>query len=913
MTGGPAETAVVGREAELAALARLRAEAGSGEPAVLVVDGEAGAGKTTLLAAAAAQARADGWDVLATRGIEAEATLAYAGLAGWSHPLREHLGSLPLAQREALDVALGRSANGGGGDRFLVGAALLTALAAAAEEAPRLVLVDDAPWVDRESLEALLFAARRLTRDRVAVVVARRRDAVVAAGVGDLPVLLLAGIDVEAAQRLLGDRAAPAVVGRLHAATGGNPLALTECARALSPAQLAGAASLPDALPVGGRLLETYATRVAALDVGARRALLLAAACTDDDAVPVLAALAHEGLRPDECVTATGDLLVEEGGRLAFRHPLVRAAVWGAAPYAERRSAHRALAAVLPRGSARTWARAAAVDGYDDDVAGELAALAESERSRRGYAAACDAGTRAARLTPDVERAAAWLALAGEDAVDAGDDERARALAREVLALSDAAEPRARALVAMGRVEETQGTSERARDLFAQAAATASGRLLTRTLVELAHISYVIGDVDAITAAAERADREADRADPEQGMQRDYLVGMATVLSGDPVAAADPLGRALAALEGEPALRDDPRHTLVSLLVARWALDPALAVPFAERRLAQARALGALGVLAPTLSMLAGGYAMLGDHRRAYALAGEAVALLDTLGYRTETGVAHEMLAVECAARGRHDAAAAALERARESVETAGFDRHVPHLARAVAFCAVCREDWPAVVDVLEDQVRRHGGVGDYLEPLGVTPDLVDAYLALGRTTDAREAALAYAAANPDPPRLLAGVVHRCLGQTAASAAEARTAFARAVELDGDPVTFAAARTRLAFGRYLRRAGARVESRTHLRAAGRAFEEMDLVLWADRAAAELAASGDRRTPRSALGTALTAQETNVALLVAEGKTNAEVAAALFLSPRTVEHHLGAVLRKKGLRSRTQLAASLARG
>lgn len=911
MTGGP-ETAVVGRDAELAALARLRGEAGAGAPAVLVVDGEAGAGKSTLLAAAAAQARADGWDVLATRGVEADAALAYAALAGWSQPLHAHLGSLPPAQRAALEGALGTGA-GGGGDRFLVGAALLTALAAAAEEAPRLVVVDDAQWVDRESLEALLFAARRLTRDRVAVVVARRRDASVSAGVDDLPVLPLDGVDLEAARRMLGDRAAPAVVGRLHAATGGNPLALTECARALSPAQLTGAASLPEVLPVGRRLVEAYAARASGLDAGARRALLLAAACADDDAVPVLAALTREGLRPDECVTATGGLLVEEGGRLVFRHPLVRTAVWGAAPYADRRSAHRALAAVLPRGPARTWALAGSVGGYDDDVAGELAALAESERARRGFAAACDAGTRAARLTPDVERAAQWLSLAADDAVDAGDDERARALARDVLARSEAPEPRARALAALGRVEETQGTTVGARDLLAQAAASARGRLLTRTLVELAHLSYVIGDVDAIAAAAERVDLEADRADPEQAMHRDYLVGMAAVLTTGPAAAAEPLGRALAALEGEPTLRDDPRHTLVALLVARWALDPAVAVPFAERRLAQARARGALGVLAPTLSMLAGGYAMLGDHRRAYALAGEAVALLDTLGYRTETGVAHEMLAVECAARGRHDAAAAALDRARASVETAGFDRHVPHLARAVAFCAMCREDWPAVVDVLEDQVRRNGGVGAFLEPLGVTPDLVDAYLALGRSADAREAALAYAAANTDPPRLVAGVVHRCLGQTAATPAEARAELARAVELDGDPVTFDAARTRLAFGRYLRRAGARVESRTHLRAAARAFEEMDLVLWADRAAGELAASGDRRTPRSALGTALTAQETNVALLVAEGMTNAEVAAALFLSPRTVEHHLGAVLRKKGLRSRTQLAASLARG
>lgn len=905
------ETAVVGRSAELDALERLRAGAGTGAPAVVVLDGEAGSGKTALLRAAALAARGEGWDVLAAGGIDADAHLAHAGLAGLVTGIRDHLPAVPAVRRDALEAALGGRPGGASGDRFLIGAAVLSLLAEAAAATPRLVLVDDAQWLDRGSLDALLFAARRLTHDRVAFVIARRRGAGVPARLDDLPVIAVDGLDPNAATRLLAGRVLPAVVDRLHAGTGGNPLALLECARRLSPAQRSGAAPLPTVLPVGSRLVTAFVDRIDALDDGARRALLLMAARDGDAAAPVLAALAAEGIDADACLTAARDLVDDDGARLAFAHPLVRSAVWEGSTPAERRSAHRALARVLPPGPARTWASAAAVDGYDDGVAADLAALADSERARRGYAAAGEAAARAARLTTDPDRAAVLLAFAAEDAFLAGDGARALEVAGEVLAASPTAEPRARALATLAAVEQYTGRADRARDLFTEAATTATGRLLTRTLVDLAHISYVIGDFASIEAAAARADRDAEREDPEQAMHRDYLVGMAAVLAGEPEKGAEPLGRALTALETEPTLRGDPRHLLVALLVSRWQLDPGVAAPFAARRIAEARALGALGVLAPALSLMSGGMAMLGDHRSAYAFAGEAATLLDALGYATEPGIAHEMLAVESAARGRHEEAERSLARARGSVITAGFPPDVPHLARAVAFCALCAGRWDDVVAVLEDQIARNGGVGDYLEPLGVAPDLIEAYLALNRAADARALARDYAAANPTPPRLLAGVIHRCLAQTASRREEARAEFERAVVVDADSGTFEAARTRLAFGRFLRKSGERIEARAHLTAAAQAFDRMDLSLWVERAEVELAATGSRRTPRRALDVALTAQETNVALLVARGMTNAEVAAALFLSPRTVEHHLGAVLRKKGLRSRTELAAALA--
>jgi DNA-binding CsgD family transcriptional regulator len=235
-----------------------------------------------------------------------------------------------------------------------------------------------------------------------------------------------------------------------------------------------------------------------------------------------------------------------------------------------------------------------------------------------------------------------------------------------------------------------------------------------------------------------------------------------------------------------------------------------------------------------------------------------------------------------------------------------------PHLARVVATCALCAGDLETVVEVLEDQIARFNGVGAFLEPLGVAPDLVEAYLVLGRDADARELSARFRAAQPDPvlPQV-AAMVARCEALGAADTPWAEASFARAIALH-EPSTdrLESARTRLLLGMRLRRAGRRVDARAHLDAARREFAAMDLTLWAERARAELAATGERAHTRERTGESLTSQETRVALLVARGLTNREVAAALFLSPKTVEHHLGAVLRKRGLRSRTELARSL---
>ena len=903
----------VGRDSELARLADLLDRAGSGDPAAVVLRGESGCGKTHLLNVLAARAGADGWKCLHVQGVESEAVLSGAGLLSLLSPLRGSLREVPEAQAEAVSAALGWGPASGFGDRFLVGAGTLSLLAVESSRTPLFISVDDVQWVDAESAAAVAFAVRRLGHDRIAVAMTHRVGLPLPVPLDDLEVIAVEGLAPGAARTLLGPGFSADVVARLVSETAGNPLALRECQRVLSRAQRAGAAPLPPALPVPDRLREVFDDELGDLSPAAWRAVVLCAASSDQDAGPLLAALAAEGLEPGTCLAEAGQVLIARAGVLTFRHPMLRSATWERASGSERASAHSALAAVITDRAARAWHRAEATPGQDGTLAEELAAVADADRSRRGFGAASRAMERAARLTPNLVRRGDWLATATEDAYVAGDADRVRRLAAEVLGCDVGGDSRARALVALGLLEWSHGPFSRARELFEQAAGLATGRLLVRTLSDLFHTCYLLDDTEGMTAAADRAAMVADRADPEQAMLSAYLPGAARVVEGRADLGVPLVNRAVELLESDPGLRDDPRHLVVSLLCARWLMDPSSALSYADRRINGAREAGALGVLATGLSLLAGGLTWLGDHVRAYAYAGEAVELLEALGITADPGVAYEAAATESACRGLHDEARRLLDRARVNVAVNGFDQMPPHLARAVALCALCRGDLAEVVDVLEDQVARFNGVGRYLEPLGVAPLLVEAYLGLGRHDDARALTARFGAAQSDQPYPhVAAMVARCEGLVASELDDAVLAFERSLALHtAQPERLEVARTRLLYGMRLRRGGRRVDARVHLEAARREFVAMDLTFWAERAAQELASTGERVQTRVATREPLTSQETRVALLVAQGLKNREVAAVLFLSPKTIERHLGAVLRKRGLRSRTELARALA--
>ncbi|SDD50250.1 Response regulator containing a CheY-like receiver domain and an HTH DNA-binding domain [Geodermatophilus telluris] len=903
---------LVGRAAELERVDRLLDGARGGRPGLLVVEGDAGVGKTAVLQAAAARAR--GFGQVTARGVESEAALPHAALGELLGPLRPLLGEVPPGQAAALAAALGWGPADVPGDRHLVAAGTLSLLAAAALRAPLLVVVDDLQWVDPESAAAVLFAARRVHGDRTAVLLARRPGADPPAGAS---VLRLADLDPAAVAELLAGAVAGPVARRLGERLGGNPLALLEVAGALSAGQRAGREPLPATLPAGPVLTAALEPELAALPPGARLAVLLLAAADDGRAGTVAAALARAGTDAEAALDAAEDrrVVVRSGDALGFRHPVLRSLVWSRAAPADRRRAHLLLAETARTGDddARTWHRALATTGPDEALAGELAALAGRVRGRRGASAASAALERAAALTRDATRAAELLAAAVRDAAVGGDAARARSLAERVLRAEAPAAARAEVLHVLGRVEQDTGSVPAARDLLQAAAGLATGRTAAWVLADLALVQHRLGDVAGMQATARRASAATDDPDPLQRALAAWVTGMAAVHRGDPGTGRSHLQRALDTAEAHAGSRADPRLLPLLTLAVGWLPDPLAAVPVVERRLREVRDVGALGVLVAVLAMTAHGRAhLLGDHAGAFADAGEAVELAGQLGYVADAAPALELLAWEYAARGRHEEAAAHLERARALVVRAGTAGVAAHLALTAAACALCRGDPAGAARLLEERRAVDGGAGALGEPLGIAPLLVETWQALGRQAEAAALAEDYARASRPALPATAALVARCRALACPDDAAATVLFERALAAHGQaPDRFEEAHTRLLFGERLRRSGQRTRAREELTAAADAFAAADMAYWAGRAEGELAATGRTARPRRPLPEEpLTPQETRIAVLAARGASNREIAAELFLSPKTVEHHLGSVYRKRGLRSRVQLARLL---
>lgn len=876
----------------------------AGGSRTLLLTGEPGIGKSALLEAARSSAAA--FTCLSCSGAEPEASLAHAGLLQLLTPLRRLIHEVPDGQAAALASALGWESTGRAADRFLVGAATLSLLGAAAADGPVLVLVDDLHWVDRESAEAIAFAARRLTGDAVAFVLNGRDGELAPELTHGFATLRIGGLSEAEAAELMPADVSRAVAVRLHASTGGNPLALLEVAGRLSPAERAGAAPLPDPLPVGALLHTVYDTSLSGLPRDIRAALLLIAL----DPVGAVAMGLQNAL--DEA-TKFGALVVDRSG-LRFRHPLLRSAVLRLAGPQELRAAHETLAAQYPPDSpAHARHRAAATSGIDEELATALARAAAEDRSRSGYAAASADLERSAALTGDPEAAAARLSDAAQDAFLAGDLTRTRTLAERVLDSTSTGEARGHAVFTLGMLEQYAGSVVRAADLMAQACTMLRGAELVDALTERSLIAFRLSDTAVIAECATRMEAEADTEDPAQRLRARFTIGLARFLAGDYEVASAMLAE-LTDLALSEDLREDPRALVLMALASALSGTVEEALRRGSSRVDDLRRRGAVGVLVQLLTVTAAAHAMLGDHTRAFAEAGEAVELAECLGYVADAALAVEQLAWQSAARGFHDDARVALERARGMLDRAETTSAAAHHALTAAFCALCRDELDEVAGLLETRLRIDGGLGAMGEPLGVAPLLVEAYVGLGRTQDAIDLTqrLTAVTRSASPPEMVA-LLRRSQGLTASDPDESQALFSRALAIFADhPDPFENARTLLLGGSRLRRDGRRVAAREHLAAAHRAFETMGLTRWADVTSAELRATGANPRPRST-GTdeSLTSQETRVALLVAEGRSNKEVAAALFLSPKTIERHLGNVFRKKGFRSRAELARAFA--
>ena len=906
----------LGRDEELARIRTLLDAASEGLAGCIVIEGEPGIGKTTLLDAAAEMAT--GFRCLSTTGIEAEAVLGHAALLELLGPLQDRLADVPGAQADALASAMGWGPANAVAERFLVAAGTLSLLAATAERTPVLVLVDDLHWVDRASTEALLFAARRLRFDAVAFLFAVRSGSATPELLAGLPVLALGGLPSAVAAELLPGSIAAGVVDRLVNGTQGNPLALVEVGRELTAAQRVGASPLPDPLPVGDRLQRAYESLLGGLPAESQRAVLLCALNMQASTAALVAAIGQSG---GDAAAALDDaeqrgILIRDGPGLRFRHPLLRTAAVRRATPAERRSAHRALAAALSGDAARSvraWHLAEAALGPDNELADDLVEIAEQSRIRNGYAQSSVVIERAALLTSHPELASERLAVALGDAFMAGDVKRTRALAARVLDSPASPRTRAQALFNLGMLEQYAGSVPRAAELLAAAADMSDGKLRVWALAELCTVQFRLNDLVGIGATASRLAAVAADTDPEQRLLSCFTSGVALSLGGDPETGGVLLAE-VERLVTSPPLNDDPRMLTYLAITASFLGHVRWAVTQGQPRVDQARSRGAVGILVPVLSLIAAGRAWIGDHAGAFADAGEAAELGEQLGYAADTAVAVEMLAWQSAARGRHEEAKLALARARALTDRAGTTSVHAHHAITAAFCALSRGAPAEAAALLEERIVADGGVGSLGEPLGVAPLLVEAYVALDRKEDAAALAARYAAETPKPTTSQTqALVARCRALAAEDEETATKAFEAALAAHTDDTdVFEAARTRMLYGEMLRRAGLRIAARIQLRAALDAFTAMDLTAWARRATGELAATGaTARSRRLLTSEPLTSQETRVAILVARGLSNREVAAALFLSPKTIEHHLGSVFRKRGFRSRTELARALA--
>jgi AAA ATPase domain len=663
--------ALVGRERECASIDRLFEVVARGESSSLVLRGEAGIGKTALLQYAEEQGA--GSTVLRTAGVEAEADLAFAGLHGLLRPILDKLGELPEAQSAALAGALGLAPSSGA-DRLLMSAATLSMLAAAADEVPVLCLVDDVQFLDAASAEALLFSARRLAAEPVALIFAAREGAGRAFAAPGLPELSLEGLGGAAATRLVATSApaaTDAVRDWLLAQAAGNPLALLELPRSLSAAQLQGRARLPETTPLTTRLRSAFIQRIDGLDHPTRTALLIAALDDEGEAATVLSAAKQAGLPDDALDSAEAAGLVRVGdGGIVFRHPLVRSALVESSTDSQRRGAHAALAAALgaaAQGDRRVWHQALAALAADEQIAEALEASAWRSRARAGHASAATAFARAAELSVDEARRIGRLAAAAEAAWAAGQPERARELIARAIPLATG-EARVRLLHLRGVIEARTGDVRTGVAVLLEAAGASGGGSLTLELLsEATEAASYAGEYAQAAMIGARAGGIEPASETDR-FRVASLTGMAAELGGEHRRAAPLLEEAIERVEQ----LEDPRALIWTSYFATTGGTHGDGLPWANRAVAIARERALLDVLPVALWRQAAGLLGQGRFNLASAAAEEGLRLASDFGDSWGASWNLATLALADAFRGDESRARAHAAEAVELATTSG-------------------------------------------------------------------------------------------------------------------------------------------------------------------------------------------------------------------------------------------------
>jgi DNA-binding CsgD family transcriptional regulator len=841
--------------------------------------------------------------------------LAYAGLQQLCAWFLDRLDNLPGPQRDALGTAFGLR-DGPAPNRFLVGLAVLSLLSDLAEDRPLVCVVDDAQWLDAASAQALAFVARRLGAESVGLVFAVREPTGERLFEG-LPELAVRGLDDRDAHELL----ATVVTGpldervrdRIVAETRGNPLALIELPRGWAPAALAGGFGLSDDPALSGRIEQSYQERLAPLPPSTRLLLLAAAAEPVGDPVLVWRAAAELGIGPDAAAPAAGIGLIDSGAQLRFGHPLVRSAVKAAAAPEERHRVHRALADATDADvdpDRRAWHLAHATAGLDEDVAAELERSAGRARARGGLAAGAAFHERAAELTPDPRRRAQRALLAATSKHQAGANDAAlRLLAMAEAGPLDELE-RARSQLLHAQITFTMTRGNDAPPLLLQAA-----RRLEPLDSKLARETYL--EAFAAALSTDRLVRGWDAREvaaavlaaawePSTRTNDLLLEGLALLTRDGYAAGASALTVALRAFRDEP-LSDEEglRWLWVAIHVARGLGDYEAWDELTARHLELARRAGAFSLLPVALSDRVVVELASGRLGLATSLAAEADAVLEA----TNNHLIPRASIMLDNWRGR-GAEAPALTEARE--------RNHQRRGEGLQLAA---NAWGSVM--------RYNGLGRYEEALGAAERIAEQPRGMGLwIRDSFE--FVEAAVRSGHPERAAEPLARlhemaraagtewALGSYARSAAllaEGATAerfYRDAIEhLSRIPGAETTARAHLLYGEWLRREHRRIDAREQLRIAHTMLSEMGMEAFAERARRELLATGETVRKRTVETLdELTPQEGQVARLAADGRTNPEIGAQLFLSPRTVEWHLSKVFSKLGIGSRKELRSAL---
>ncbi|MCU1428780.1 MAG: ATP-dependent transcriptional regulator, MalT-like, LuxR family [Actinomycetia bacterium] len=893
-------------------LDRLLEAVRGGESRVLVVRGEPGVGKTALLEYVDGQA--SGCRVARAAGVQSEMELAFAALHQLCAPMLDHLERLPAPQRDALSTAFGLT-SGAAPARFLVGLAVLGLLSDVAEEGPLVCLVDDAQWLDRASLQALEFVARRLLAESVALVCAARQSGTDEPLAGS-PELVVRGLTHGDARALLGS-----VIGwpldervrdRIIAETRGNPLALLELPRGLTPANLAGGFGLPSAQALPRRIEDSFQRRLAALPPKTQRLLLLAAADPVGESALVWRAADRLGIGIEAADAAESEGLLEFDTRVTFRHPLVRSAIYRSASPAARREVHRALAeATDPQldPDRRAWHRAHAAPGPDEDIASELEYSAGRAQARGGLAAAAAFLERSAALTPEPSRRAERALTAAGAQAQAG----AFDAALQLLAAAEAGPlgelERARADLLRGQIAFASSRGSDAPPLLLKAA-----RRLEPLDVELSRETYL----EALSAAAYagslatggdlREAAEAARTAPPtaQPVGADDLLldGLALLITEGHAAAAPTLKQALNEFGSDDVSADDAVRWIWLAVPAAQALwDDKSWGLLSTRHVQLARDAGALGVLPMAFTQRAGMHLYEGDFAAAALLIEEAGAITEATGIQLAP---YAPLAL-AAFRGQERQASALIETTTRELVRRGEGAGLTfiHWTNAILYNGLGRFQ-----DALEAAQRADEN-----------PDERRWWVSTWAMVELIEAAT-----RSGVPEQAAGALTRLSESTRASGSDwalGIEAGARALLSDGQTserlyrealdrlggtrVRFALARAYLLYGEWLRRERRRTDAREQLHTAQDMFITMGAEGFAGRAERELVATGEAGRKRAVVTTSqLTAQEECVARLARDGLSNPEIGARLFISPRTVGYHLRKVFMKLGITSRMQL-------